>query len=129
MPPSSLRTELQQSQEERSRWQREAEAQAAERQRLAAELQERHRQLEELREAARDREEQLGAAQVGTRLISPPHGAKPAKRGILPQNGLRGAQLEMLRGAFYPISGCFAGFFPSCCLLPNYSPYPPKLLS
>ncbi|XP_071881164.1 carboxy-terminal kinesin 2 isoform X2 [Anas platyrhynchos] len=66
---SSLRTELQQSQEERSRWQREAEAQAAERQRLAAELQERHRQLEELREAARDREEQLGAAQGNIRVF------------------------------------------------------------
>ncbi|XP_071885918.1 carboxy-terminal kinesin 2-like isoform X2 [Anas platyrhynchos] len=67
---SSLRTELQQSQEERSRWQREAEAQAAERQRLAAELQERHRQLEELREAARDREEQLGAAQAELRALA-----------------------------------------------------------
>uniref|UniRef100_A0A8B9SGW9 Kinesin motor domain-containing protein n=1 Tax=Anas platyrhynchos TaxID=8839 RepID=A0A8B9SGW9_ANAPL len=67
---SSLRTELQQSQEERSRWQREAEAQAAERQRLAAELQERHRQLEELREAARDREEQLGAAQAELREVA-----------------------------------------------------------
>ncbi|XP_071885916.1 carboxy-terminal kinesin 2-like isoform X3 [Anas platyrhynchos] len=65
---SSLRTELQQSQEERSRWQREA--QAAERQRLAAELQERHRQLEELREAARDREEQLGAAQAELRALA-----------------------------------------------------------
>eukprot|EP00075_Anas_platyrhynchos_P015468 XP_027304721.1 kinesin-like protein KIFC1 [Anas platyrhynchos] len=90
---SSLRTELQQSQEERSRWQREAEAQAAERQRLAAELQERHRQLEELREAARDREEQLGAAQAELREVS---GVLSRRKAEVSAAGAGGGQEEHL---------------------------------
>lgn len=125
MPPSSLRTELQQSQEERSRWQREAEAQAAERQRLAAELQERHRQLEELREAARDREEQLGAAQVGTRLISPPPRGKTSKtRDSAPKWAARSAAGDA-SGGFLPDFGVFCRIFPQLLSSPKLFPVPP----
>uniref|UniRef100_A0A8B9QZS2 Kinesin-like protein n=1 Tax=Anas platyrhynchos TaxID=8839 RepID=A0A8B9QZS2_ANAPL len=102
-----LREQLQHSRarEEELEGQREAEAQAAERQRLAAELQERHRQLEELREAARDREEQLGAAQVGTRLISPPTGQNQQNAelrevsGALSRREAEVSELRALAGA------------------------------
>ncbi|XP_068533685.1 MICOS complex subunit Mic25-like [Anas acuta] len=98
----SLRTELQQSREECSRWQREAEAEAsewwrlaaelqqrsaAERQRLAAELQQRHRELEELRVVARDREERLGALKAELRDVS----------GALSRREAEVSELEMER--------------------------------
>lgn len=120
MPPSSLSTELQQSREESSRWQREAEVEAGERRRLAAELQQRHRELAELREAARDREERLGAVQVGMRLIIPPRpmGQNQQNGGFCPKMVCKERSWRCFGGLFTRFQGVLPDFSPIIILGP-----------